>query len=129
VSTVENSGPETTGSPRGSSDTTRTHAAEVYDRVEESAEFAELRRKFRNFAFPMTALFLAWYLLYVIMSGWARDFMGEKVWGNINVAYIFGLLQFASTFLIAWVYWRHAGKNLDPLADKIRHDIEDEGVR
>ena len=123
MSTAENAQP---GAARH--DVTQTHAAEVYDRVEESAEFAELRKRFRNFAFPMTAVFLAWYLLYVIMSGWARGFMGEKVWGNINVAYIFGLLQFVSTFLITWLYWRHANKNLDPMADKIRHEIEREGI-
>jgi uncharacterized membrane protein (DUF485 family) len=97
--------------------------------VHESADFIELRRRFRRFAFPATVAFLAWYLLYVIMSGWARDFMGQKVLGNINVAYIFGLLQFVSTFLLTWLYWRHANKNLDPLSDSIRNEIEREGVR
>ncbi len=99
-----------------------------YLRIEESDDFRELRRTFRGFAFPMTALFLAWYLLYVVASGWFRDFMGSKVWGNINVAYVFGLLQFVSTFVIAWVYWRHADRRLDPLASRIRGEIEDAPV-
>ena len=98
----------------------------MYTRVEESPDFIELRRKFRNYVFPMTAAFLAWYLLYVIMSGWARDFMAQKLLGNINVGYVFGLLQFVSTFLIAWHYSRHAEKHLDPLSAKIRHEIEGE---
>lgn len=92
--------------------------------AQQSEEFAELRRKFRSFAFPMTVVFLSWYLLYVIASGWARDFMGQKLLGNINVAYVFGLLQFASTFLIAWLYERHMNEHVDPLAEKIRHDLE-----
>lgn len=92
--------------------------------VQRSPEFAQLRRKFRNFAFPMTVVFLAWYLLYVVMSGWARDFLGHKLLGNINVAYVFGLLQFVSTFLIAWLYSRHMNRNVDPLAERIRHDLE-----
>ena len=37
--------------------------------------------------------FLAWYLLYVVLSNWAADFMSIKVVGNINVALVFGLLQ------------------------------------
>jgi len=115
------------GAPSGGA--SGRHAAEVYNRVEESADFDRLRRSFRSFAFPMTAAFLGWYLLYVIMSGWARGFMGQKLIGNINVALVFGLLQFATTFLITWLYWRHADKNLDPLADRIRHEIEEEGVR
>jgi uncharacterized membrane protein (DUF485 family) len=104
----------------------------VYQRFQGSTEFQELRRRFRRFAFPMTAAFLAWYLLYVVLSGWARDFMGTQVVGFINVALVFGLLQFVSTFLIAWLYARHAERSLDPLADRVRAEIEAEtagGVR
>jgi uncharacterized membrane protein (DUF485 family) len=98
---------------------------ELYATIEDSADFRELRRKFRGFAFPVTALFLAWYLLYVVASGWFHGFMGTKLWGNINVAYVFGLLQFVTTFLIAWLYWRHADRQLDPLAARIRGEIEE----
>ena len=73
----------------------------VYAELAASEEFAELRRRYRGFVFPMTVAFLAWYLLYVVLSSWAHDFMGTKVVGNINVALVFGLLQFVSTFLIA----------------------------
>lgn len=99
-------------------------ASEALLDVQRSDEFADLRKRFRAFAFPMTLVFLGWYLLYVIASGWARDFMGQEVLGNINVAYIFGLLQFVSTFLIAWLYERYMNKNVDPLAERIRHGIE-----
>ena len=92
--------------------------------VQNSEEFARLRKTFRSFAFPMTVVFLSWYLLYVVASGWARDFMGTEVWGNINVGYVFGLLQFVSTFLIAWLYERHMDNKVDPLAAKIRADLE-----
>ncbi|GAA4066806.1 DUF485 domain-containing protein [Actinomadura miaoliensis] len=96
----------------------------VYERVQQGPDFQELRRRFRAFAFPATAAFLAWYLLYVVLSGWARDFMGTKVVGFINIALIFGLLQFVSTFLIAWQYSRHAERKLDPLADRLRAEVE-----
>ena len=97
--------------------------------VQNSEEFARLRKTFRSFAFPMTVVFLSWYLLYVVASGWARDFMGTEVWGNINVGYVFGLLQFVSTFLIAWLYERHMDNKVDPLAAKIRADLEREVAR
>lgn len=89
-----------------------------------SPDFVELRKRYRGFSFPMTAIFLAWYLLYVICSGWARGFMGTQVIGRINVAFIWGLLQFASTFLIAFLYSRHANRSLDPLSSKLRERIE-----
>jgi uncharacterized membrane protein (DUF485 family) len=92
--------------------------------VEQSADFAVLRRRLRGFVFPMTAAFLLWYLLYVLLSDYAPGFMSTKLVGNINVGLVFGLLQFASTFLITWLYVRHANRKLDPIADKIREEIE-----
>ncbi|RDG39667.1 DUF485 domain-containing protein [Streptomyces corynorhini] len=92
--------------------------------VQESAEFAELRRTYRSFAFPLTVAFIAWYLLYVLLSNYAGGFMGTKVFGNINVALILGLAQFVTTFLIAWIYSRHAARRLDPGAQAIKSRME-----
>ena len=104
----------------------------VYAELHESADFVELRRRFRNFVFPATIVFMAWYLLYVIMSNWAGDFMSTQVVGNINVALIFGLLQFASTFLIAILYGRYMNRNADPLArqllERYNHEIRSGGA-
>ena len=79
------------------SDLTHDEAARhdpVYDSLHEAADFVELRRRYRAFVLPATIAFLSWYLLYVVMSNWATDFMDTKVVGNINVALVFGLLQF-----------------------------------
>ena len=97
---------------------------ESYENIQASPEFQGLKRSLRRFAFPMTAAFLAWYLLYVLMSAYARGFMGTKLLGNINVGFVFGLLQFVSTFGIAWLYSRYANRRLDPLSAQIRHRIE-----
>ena len=83
---------------------------ESYVAVQESADFGALRKAFRGFVFPTTVAFLLWYALYVILSAYARGFMSIKVVGNINLALIFGLLQFVSTFLIAWAYTRWADR-------------------
>lgn len=108
---------------------TRHDDASVYERLEADDRFRELRRRFRSWVFPMTVAFLAWYLLYVALSGWARDLMAVKVLGNVNVALILGLLQFVSTFLIAWAYSRYAARRLDPLAGEIRAEAERESER
>ncbi|MEV6649505.1 DUF485 domain-containing protein [Streptomyces sp. NPDC051219] len=92
--------------------------------MQESAEFGELRSSYRSFAFPLTVAFIAWYLLYVLLSNYAGGFMGTKLFGNINVALVFGLAQFATTFLIAWFYARHAAAKLDPKAEAIKSRME-----
>ena len=94
-------------------------STEKYFEVQRSAEFAQLRRTIRNFIFPMTVAFFLWFALYVLLSAYARGFMAIKLIGNINVALVFGLLQFVSTFLIAWYYSRFASHQLDPIADEI----------
>ena len=78
----------------------------------------------RSFVFPMTGLFLGWYLLYVLLASYAPAFMAIKLFGNINVGLVFGLLQFVSTFLITFLYVRFADRKLDPLAFQLRDDIE-----
>ncbi|GII24923.1 DUF485 domain-containing protein [Planosporangium mesophilum] len=103
-------------------------AAGSYLAVEQSPEFASLRKALRNFVFPMTVAFFVWYALYVILSAYARDFMGVKIVGHINVALVFGLLQFVSTFLIAWLYSRYASRRIDPLAEQLKARVE-EGAR
>jgi uncharacterized membrane protein (DUF485 family) len=102
---------------------------QTYVAVQSSPEFAGLRKALRGFIFPMTAAFFIWYALYVILSAYARSFMGTKVVGNINVAIVFGLLQFVTTFLIAWMYSRFASRKLDPVADDIRASIENGGAK
>ncbi|WMX47710.1 DUF485 domain-containing protein [Streptomyces roseicoloratus] len=97
---------------------------EQFVEVQESAEFGELRRTYRSFAFPLTIAFIAWYLLYVLLSNYAGGFMGTKLFGNVNVALVLGLGQFATTFLIAWLYSRHAAARLDPKAEAIKHRME-----
>ncbi|MFD0276767.1 DUF485 domain-containing protein [Kitasatospora sp. NPDC127111] len=88
--------------------------------IEESQEFRALRRSFRSFAFPVTIGFVLWYLLYVLLSSYAPGLMGAKVVGHVNVALVLGLLQFATTFVIAAWYARYADRRLDPSAASIR---------
>ena len=103
-------------------------STEKYRAVQQSEDFQRLRKQLRGFIFPMTVAFFLWYLLYVLLSAYARGFMSAKIVGNINVALVFGLLQFLSTFLIAWYYSRFASQKLDPTADEIRTKLDREAA-
>ena len=113
-----------TDAPPPSKTEHRLPPAEEFVAVQGSEEFGELRRTHRSFAFPLTVAFIAWYLVYVLLSNYAGDFMGTKVVGNFNVAMVLGLAQFLSTFLIAWWYARHAAAKLDPKAEAIKSRME-----
>jgi uncharacterized membrane protein (DUF485 family) len=98
----------------------------VYEQVQVGRDFVALRHRLRWFVFPMSALFLVWYLAYVLLAAYAPQFMAIRLAGNINVGLLIGGLQFVSTFAIATIYVRYANTNLDPMAEQLRHEIEDQ---
>ena len=91
-----------------------------YAAIQASPEFVSLRRRFRGFVFPLSFAFFAWYMTYVLLAAYAHDFMSRKVFGQVNVAILLGLGQFASTALITWLYLRYARRRLDPRAAELR---------
>lgn len=98
----------------------------AYQEVQRSPEFAALRSRWRRFIFTMSAVFLVWFLAYVLLAAYAKSFMNTTLGDtNITVGLIFGLLQFISTFAIATIYVRYAEKNLDPEADRLRLKVEE----
>ena len=97
---------------------------EEYRAAQDSPEFVELKRRFRRFAFPMTVAFFTWYLLYVLLSTYASDFMATRVFGNVNVGILLGLAQFVTTFAITHLSVAHANRQTDPIADEMRERLE-----
>ncbi len=98
--------------------------ADPWVTAQRSPEFVQMRRKLRGFVFPMTAFFLIWYFLYVVLAAFAPDIMAIRVVGNINLGLIIGLLQFVSTFAITTIYVAFANKNIDPPGTHIREQLE-----
>ena len=107
-------------------DAQETDAAAAVDfkEVQSTEQFQELRRRHRSFVFPLSIAFLLWYFAYVLLADYAVGFMSIKVWGNINVGLIMGLLQFVSTFAITGWYVSYSNRKLDPIASEIRQEIE-----
>lgn len=95
-----------------------------YIAVEESPRFRGLKKAHRSFVFPMAVVFLLWYFAYVLLAGWAPDFMAQRVFGETTVGLLFGLGQFVTTFVITMAYVSFANRKLDPVASAIREDLE-----
>lgn len=85
-----------------------------------SAEFRQLRRRVRGFVFPMSGLFLGWYLAYVLAAAYLPGFMGIPIAGEINVGLVMGVGQFTSTALITAAYLKYASRVLDPKVAQLR---------
>lgn len=97
-----------------------------YLAAQESAEFQELRRRYRSWVLPVVTGALIWYFLYVALAAYAPGFMARPVLGNINVGLVAGLLQFVTTFGITALYVRFANRVLDPVSSRLRDEFEQE---
>ena len=95
-----------------------------YERIERSPEFQELVRKRRSFVLPATIFFLVWYFGFIILAGYAEDFMGESVYEGLTVGYVLAITQFVMTFGLGFWYLRKADREFDPLARRAVEHIE-----
>ena len=86
--------------------------------AEESPEFQELVRSQRRFTVPATIFFLAWYLGFIVLAGYAEDFMGERIYQGFTVGYLLALSQFVMVWGLAALYLRKADREFDPLREK-----------
>jgi uncharacterized membrane protein (DUF485 family) len=97
------------------------HSEVDWQAVERSPEFRELVRRKKAFVIPATIFFLAWYFGFVILAGYAPDFMGrEFITDGLTVGYVLALSQFVMTWVLGWMYLRRADKTFDPLAERAR---------
>ena len=87
--------------------------------IERSPEFRELVAKKKAFVLPATIFFLSWYFGFIVLAGYAPDFMGrEFIWDGLTVGYVLALSQFLMTFVLGWLYVRRADRVFDPLAER-----------
>jgi uncharacterized membrane protein (DUF485 family) len=86
--------------------------------AERSPEFQDLVRKQRRFVIPATIFFLAWYLGFIVLCGYAEDFMGESIYEGFTVGYLLALTQFVMTWALGWLYLRKADRDFDPLRER-----------
>jgi len=82
----------------------------AWDRVAASREFRDLMATKKIFIIPAFIFFMVYYFLLPILVGYAPRFMTIKVWGDVNVAYLFALSQFFMAWIIAALYVRAADR-------------------
>ena len=90
-----------------------------WERIERSPEFQELIRKRRSFVVPATIFFLAYYMGFILLCGYAKDFMAESVYEGLTVGYCLALTQFVMVFVLGILYLRKSDRDYDPLAHRI----------
>jgi uncharacterized membrane protein (DUF485 family) len=94
-------------------------AAVDWEAVERSSEFQELVRRRRRFVVPATIFFLTYYMAFILLAGYAEDFMASSVYEGLTVGYTLALTQFLMVFVLGIMYLRKADREYDPLAQRV----------
>ncbi len=96
-----------------------THPPVDWEAVAQSPQFRELVAARRRFVLPATIFFLAWYIGFVLLAGYAPDFMKRSVYEGLTVGYCLALTQFVMVGALGLAYLRRAEHAFDPLAEEV----------
>ena len=98
-----------------------------WEAIEGSPEFQELVRRRRAFVLPATIFFLSYYMAFILLAGYAEDFMASSVYEGLTVGYCLALTQFVMVFALGIIYLRKAAHVYDPLAQRVVTKAGDDG--
>ncbi len=76
----------------------------LWSAIARDPDFAALVRGKMKLIIPATVFFIIYYFLLPIGVGWFPGFMERKVWGDVNIAYLFALSQFFMAWILAGIY-------------------------
>jgi uncharacterized membrane protein (DUF485 family) len=89
-----------------------------WSRVTQMPEFRAMVRAKLRFIIPAVIFFVVYYFALPVLVGYAPGLMSKKIFGVINIAYLFALSQFFMAWIIAVLYLRAAAR-----FDKMEHTV------
>src|SRR5918995_6445954 len=110
---------ETTSGPNGGATADDRLRGIDWEAIERSPEFQELVTRRRKFVLPATIFFLAYYMAFILLAGYAEDFMASSVYEGLTVGYCLALTQFVMVFVLGIWYLRKSDREYDPLARRV----------
>ena len=75
-----------------------------WKKIERDPDFQSLVRRKVQLVVPATLFFTVYYFALPIAVGWFPELMERKVWGAMNLAYLFALSQFFMAWVLAGIY-------------------------
>lgn len=78
--------------------------------LEAKPEFRALLARKKAFIVPAFLFFMIYYLALPVLVGYYPELMKRRLWGEVNVAYVFAFSQFIMAWVMAWLYVRVAAQ-------------------
>src|SRR5258707_12335939 len=92
------------------------------------ASVKELIAEKVQYLVPMTIIFIVCYIGLTVFAGFAKDLMGMKIVGSVNLGFALIALNYLLSWVLAIVYGRIAAGKFDPLAARAAMEISGRGI-
>lgn len=89
-----------------------------WERIAATDDFKTLVATKRKFILPAVIFFVVYYFALPVLVGYAPELMKTKIFGVVNLAYVFALSQFFMAWILAAIYVKKAGR-FDAMAERI----------
>jgi len=80
-----------------------------------------------SYLVPMTVIFMVGYIGLTVLAGFARDLMGTKVIGSVNLGFVLIAFNYLMSWVLAVIYGHIAAGRFDPLATRAALEIAGRG--
>ncbi|MER5496954.1 MULTISPECIES: DUF485 domain-containing protein [unclassified Streptomyces] len=84
------------------------------------SDLRRLRTSYRSLRRVAVLTALGYFVVFLLLSGFAKDLMGRPLFAGLNVGLALGLCQVPVTVLAVVRYERTARRTVDPLAARLR---------
>jgi uncharacterized membrane protein (DUF485 family) len=80
-----------------------------------------------SYLVPMTVIFMVGYIGLTVLAAFAKDLMGTKVIGSVNLGFVLIAFNYLLSWVLAIIYGRIAAGRFDPLATRAALEIAGRG--
>jgi uncharacterized membrane protein (DUF485 family) len=91
------------------------------------ASVKELIAEKVQYLVPMTIIFIVCYIGLTVFAGFAKDLMGMKIVGSVNLGFMLIGFNYLLSWVLAIIYGRVATGKFDPLAARAAMEITGRG--
>ncbi|MGW2112979.1 DUF485 domain-containing protein [Streptomyces sp. NPDC001948] len=84
------------------------------------SDLRRLRTSYRSLRRTAALTALGYFVVFLLLSGYAKDLLDQPLFGGLNIGLTLGLCQIPVTLLAITLYERTARRTVDPLAARIR---------
>ncbi|MFJ8075253.1 DUF485 domain-containing protein [Streptomyces sp. NPDC096176] len=91
---------------------------------DDHADLGGLRSAYRKLRRVATLTALGYFVVFLLLSGYAPEMMTGKISGGLTTGFLLGLVQLPVALAAIAVYERIARNRVDPLARSIREQAE-----